>query len=194
MRTPFTPLSRSFPAEGVVPDGEVRRLLERGGRMRPIHGWLYAAVGVIAGSVWLGAAGLLLDTLGGTAAIIGGDELIAAALAVAVFGGAIVAGFAAALLAWDRARYRAVARELARARCRKCRHTLLGLPVHYTGIGPPLPGEAKVRCPECGHQMILLDMGLRPEDLVPLEQRGVPKDYAKVRKGQRWGRRGFSGS
>lgn len=61
--------------------------------------------------------------------------------------------------------------DLHRARCRKCGQSLIGLRVIESAINPNTPGDARVRCPECGKLWTLLEIGLTPRDLIPYEER-----------------------
>jgi hypothetical protein len=94
----------------------------------------------------------------------------------------VLTGLLAGLLARDVVLLHLLRREVHKARCPGCRQSLMGLPITFRSLGPPEPGDAKVRCPECGRQWVLFDIGLTPQDLVPWEMRGVPKDYGKVRR------------
>lgn len=95
------------------------------------------------------------------------------------------------LLARDLMLWIGLRRVIHAARCPKCRYTLMGLPIDYVGLPPPKPGDARVRCPECGKLVVLLDHGLTPLDLIPWEQREVRPDFAKKdTSGRAWaGRR-----
>ncbi len=109
------------------------------------------------------------------------EQAMAGGLLVGVAAGVLTAGLAG-LLVRDVQLWLGLRRELRRTCCPKCRYPLLGLPIHRVGFGAPLPGDAKVRCSECGTLTVLSERGLAPHDLVPWEQRGVPEDFARVRK------------
>lgn len=100
----------------------------------------------------------------------------------------VAAALISGLLARDLVLLHLLRAEIHKARCPKCKQSLLGLPITFRGLGPPEPGDGKVRCPECGRQWILFDIGLTPRDLVPWEMRGVPADYGKVRRDTSWRR------
>lgn len=87
----------------------------------------------------------------------------------------------AGFLSRDAVLYYLLRRELSRANCPRCRQSLRGLPVQSIGVEPD-PSKNFVRCTECGRVHKLLDLGLTPRDLVPLEQRRVPEDFAKIRR------------
>lgn len=76
--------------------------------------------------------------------------------------------------------YLGIRRELRRACCRKCGQSLMGLPIHLSGVDPD-PAKRFVRCTECGRKWVLLDIGITPRDLVPFEQRVTRADVAKRR-------------
>ncbi|MDX2146632.1 MAG: hypothetical protein SFZ23_03840 [Planctomycetota bacterium] len=76
----------------------------------------------------------------------------------------------------------AIARDLRRLCCPKCRHPLQGLRVIFSRVDVQVPGDARVRCPECGRTWVLLEIGVSPADLVPFEQREVPRDLGRVRR------------
>lgn len=90
-------------------------------------------------------------------------------------------GCAGALLSRDIVLFMLLRRELGRADCPKCGQSLRGLPVQSIGEIPD-PAKNFIRCAECGRVHHLLDLGLAPRDLVPLEQRRVPADFARKRK------------
>jgi len=75
------------------------------------------------------------------------------------------------LLARDFNLYLLIRRDLRRARCKKCGQSLIGLKVIESAINPNTPGDARVRCPECGRLWVLLEIGLSPRDLIPYEER-----------------------
>lgn len=109
------------------------------------------------------------------------ERAMTAGLVGAVVAGGLTAGIAG-LLVRDAQLWLGLRRELRRTCCPNCGYSLLGLPVRRVGFGVPMPGDAKVRCTECGLMIVLSEQGLAPHDLVPWEQRGVPEDYARVRK------------
>lgn len=74
----------------------------------------------------------------------------------------------------DIAKGRALRAMLDRCRCPSCRYQFMGIPVWHNGMGVPQPGTASIRCPECGFQGNLLEMGLTPNELIPFQQRVVP--------------------
>jgi hypothetical protein len=77
--------------------------------------------------------------------------------------------------------YSALARELRRETCPKCRSSLMGLPITAPGTEPD-PAQNRVKCPECGRVWRLLDLGLTPRDLIPWEQRGMDPSAGRLRR------------
>ncbi|MFA6043528.1 MAG: hypothetical protein WC718_00965 [Phycisphaerales bacterium] len=94
----------------------------------------------------------------------------------------VLAGAAVALLSRDVLLYLSIRRYLARASCPKCHQPLYGLPIQSIGAEPN-PANQFVRCAECGKKYSLLDLGLTPRDLVPLEQRRVDPNFGAKRGG-----------
>lgn len=59
-------------------------------------------------------------------------------------------------------------REMTGPVCPKCKSSLIGLRVETRGADPD-PAQNRVRCPECGVNWRMLDVGLTPRDLMPRE-------------------------
>lgn len=57
-------------------------------------------------------------------------------------------------------------REMTGPVCPKCKSSLIGLRVESRGAEPD-PAQNRVRCPECGVNWRMLDIGLTPRDLMP---------------------------
>ncbi|MFZ4575367.1 MAG: hypothetical protein ACOYN0_13290 [Phycisphaerales bacterium] len=93
----------------------------------------------------------------------------------------VAAPLCAGLLTRDLVLYVLLRRELRRADCPACGQSLLGLQVQTVGLDPD-PTRNSVRCTECGRVHKLMDLGLSPRDLVPLEQRRVPENFGKVKR------------
>jgi DNA-directed RNA polymerase subunit RPC12/RpoP len=85
------------------------------------------------------------------------------------------------LLLRDLALWLGVRDEVNRARCPKCKQSLLGVPVQEVGVGDD-PAKRFIRCPECGRKYNLLDIGITPRDLIPFEQRAVDPNFAQKRR------------
>ena len=95
------------------------------------------------------------------------------------------------LLTRDLQLYYLIRRDLNRARCPKCKQSLIGLPVLQTALHPGTPGDARVRCTECGREWILMEIGLTVRDLIPFEERMLDNRIGTLRRGGNWkGRRG----
>jgi len=84
------------------------------------------------------------------------------------------------LLARDGSLYFALKAELGRTNCRRCGQSLLGVPITTIGAEPD-PANNFIRCPECGKKYCLLEIGLTPRELVPLEKRHVDPNVGKRR-------------
>ncbi len=188
MRIPFTKAYRAFEEfDGVSTEQCERHLRRVAGSMS----WLplvMMAAGVLAGGAAVGVLVFLYHTSPGWRAPIEQDEsaqtlALVVAVAFVVFVAAI-----GALLVRDYAIYRGIHREIHKARCPKCKQSLLGVPVrapHSAGL--PTPGDAWVRCPECGKRHDLMQIGLTPRDLIPLEFREASPDLA-TKRGSWFGR------
>lgn len=177
---PTRHIYRAFRELDAIPDDQCRRFVRR---VRLQQGWSVlvscVVIGVVSGvgaGTWIG---LVLH-----AWFKGGYEAdVAMSLAVLMGGpSGVLAGCLAGLLLRDVQLWWGLRRELRRTCCPKCGYSLLGLPVRRVAFGVAQPGDAKVRCSECGLEIVLTDRGLAPHDLVPWEQRGVPEDFAKVRR------------
>lgn len=70
--------------------------------------------------------------------------------------------------------------------CPKCKSSLIGLRVETRGTEPD-PAQNRVRCPECGRNWRMLDIGLTPRDL-------MPQDWNIEGAGARISRRDESGA
>lgn len=177
MRLPLTKVYRAFPEFDGVGTEQCERLVRR---VRANGHWLLllTPIGAIVAAVaWI--AGLL--------ALVGAFErqpagrFLADPSTVLVVGivGATLFGAVGFLLVRDYALLLAMRREIQQIRCRKCKQSMLGLPIHTNTIGKPTPGDAWVRCPECGSKWNLLAIGLTPRDLIPYEQREVDERVAQ---------------
>lgn len=182
MRVPFTKPYRALPEFDGVSLEQCERVLDR---VRDDTPNLYGVRTILAFS----AAALWLAAVTATLLASGSDPLrvvISPAADPFRFGLLVIGPVLAASLAdWlirDQLLWRAMLREVGRVRCRKCRQSLLGLPVESRAIGAPDPADAQVRCPECGRVWKLLDIGLSVRDLIPFEQRDVRPDFATPRR------------
>jgi DNA-directed RNA polymerase subunit RPC12/RpoP len=179
---PFRKIYRAFGELKHLSDEECEKHLRRA-RLRTtrwhIVPWI---VGVLGAGVWTVAVGSFVVSAWGVGTAMDRGFLLNAGVFVGVPVTAALSGLMSGLLARDLVLLHLLRQEVHKARCPNCRQSLLGLPITFRGLGPPEPGDGKVRCPECGRQWILFDIGLRPTDLVPWEMRGVPHDYGKVRQ------------
>jgi hypothetical protein len=87
----------------------------------------------------------------------------------------------AGLVGRDLLYYLCLRRAVRIANCRKCGQSLMGVPIIDTSLHGE-PGKARVRCPECGRVWMLLEIGLTPRDLIPLEMRATAKDFARAKR------------
>ncbi len=86
--------------------------------------------------------------------------------------------------------YIALRLSLRRGCCPKCGQSLAGIPIHGASLEPN-PANHWVRCPECGKKIMLLEHGITPRDLVPLELRRADPNLGHLRERSAWrGRRG----
>lgn len=72
------------------------------------------------------------------------------------------------LLFRDRWLHRCIRKQLTGVQCGACGYSLLGLTVNNENDSP------SVHCPECGHHLILKDMGLTQADIDPNYQPATP--------------------
>lgn len=94
----------------------------------------------------------------------------------------VLAGAGTLLLSRGVILFVCIRRYLARSACRKCGQPLHGLPIGSIGAEPN-PANQSVRCAECGTKYNLLELGITPRDLVPLEQRRVDPHFGSKRGG-----------
>lgn len=184
MRIPFTKPYRAFEEFDGVSREECERYLRRAVAQMPRLGYVAAGAFLIA-TPTVGAGLLsLYESAPGWHGLFASDA--GENLAIAAWVGlSLLAGAVAALLARDACIFLGIRREIHRARCPKCRHSLLGLPIHAPhSLGLPIPGDAWVRCSECGKRVDLLAHGLTPRDLIPFEMREISLDIGK--KGGDW--------
>lgn len=178
MRIPFRKVWRAFPQFDLCSDADCRRMCRTAMcnhsmivRVLPALTTLLGSVGGFIGFLWVATGDFDL-------------ELLSRDLRTIVLGPTITigAGGLAGLLMRDLILYFALGSEIARTNCPKCRQSMLGLRVLESAMNPGTPGDARVRCPECGTMHVLLELGLAARDLIPYEQRGVPRDVARLRR------------
>lgn len=95
--------------------------------------------------------------------------------------GIFVVAFGAAI-GRDLGKRHALLTSIRRCRCPKCSYPLMGIPIWHNGLGAPVPGTATIRCPECGFQGNLLEMGLTPNELIPYQERTVPSNVGEFHR------------
>ncbi len=182
MRIPFTRPYRAFEEFDGVSTEECERHLRR---VVGSIGWLPCAMlgtGVLGGALAIAILAFVYETSPRwRQQIIDSESSQTVALVVAV-AFVLFALSLSMLLTRDYAIYRGIHREIHRARCPKCRQSLLGVPVRAPhSAGKPTPGDAWVRCPECGKRYNLMEIGLTPRDLIPFEFREASPDIATKR-------------
>lgn len=179
MRIPLTKAYRAFEEFDRLPDEECERYMR----------------GVAADGPWQVS---LLPTIGLAMAIVGWPlavyfgwswvprgirELADFRLESGILFGSIMGVvswvFVSAAVYWllrDWGLWYALREQIARVRCPKCKYSLLGIPITHRNLGLPVPGDAWIRCPECGKRQNLLEVGITPRDLIPMEERVVAPD------------------
>lgn len=180
LRLPFTKVYRAFPEFDGLSDEECRRYVRH---VRVHQRWQYQLIPLLAG-----LALLIVWPVGWVVAernlplrqwvpVPLSDDLRILLLGVT----SILVPAMTMLLLRDLALWWGVRDEVNRARCPKCRQSLLGVPVQEVGVGGD-PAKRFIRCPECGKKYMLLDIGITPRDLIPFEQRAVAPDFAQKRR------------
>jgi hypothetical protein len=186
MYIPFRKIYRAFDELKHLSDEECEVHLRRA-RLRPTRlaevPWI---VGFAAALVVPGLVAWFIESRSGLASLELDDLLSSATAFVGVPAAAALSGLIAGLFTRDMVLIHLLRREVHKARCPKCGQSLMGLPIQSRALGPPEPGDAVVRCTECGRKWVLFDIGLTPRDLIPWEMRGVPADYGKVRSRVGW--------
>jgi hypothetical protein len=182
MRLPFTKVYRAFPEFDSLPDEECERYVRH---VRVHQRWQFQLIPLLTTLVLAVAWPVTWVVLSHYYPIHHWVPLPAteeARIIVLAVTSVLVPAMVGLLLR-DLALWLGVRDEVNRARCPKCRQSLLGVPVQEIGMGND-PAKRFIRCPECGRKYNLLDIGITPRDLVPFEQRAVAPDFAK----KRWGR------
>ncbi len=183
MRLPLFKVYRAFRELDYLPDAECERVvrLARIKRSAWLEGapWLLAILAILAWPLfWLYLVTELgLSTLSRYVPLSSDREvnLILLAVTTIVFA-ALIRFVARDLLLWH-----ALRAEIDQAKCPKCEQSLLGVRIQYVGLDVGMPGKSFVRCPECGRNHNLLDLGLTPRDLIPYELREMRPDVGQIR-------------
>jgi hypothetical protein len=184
MRLPFTKVYRAFSEFDSLSDEECDRYVRH---VRASQRWQYqvlplistialviawpVAWSVLSNVVTLSRWVPLPDSHDGQVVLLGVTTVLVPAMV--------------GLLLRDFALWWGVRDEVNRARCPKCRQSLLGVPVQEIGLGGD-PAKRFIRCPECGRKHMLLDIGITPRDLIPFEQRAVAPDFGAKRRRPFW--------
>lgn len=187
MRLPFSKPYRAFPEFDSMSDEECRQYVHRAFIHRP---WLTTRLPLLLGALTLVAWPIfVLLMMEFVPEVYSYVPLPTSADGKAIFLviTTVVMAVAVPLLVRDLGVYLGLKDEVNRARCRKCKQSLLGVPLQSIGAEPD-PAKQFIRCPECGRKFVLMELGLTPRDLVPFEQRGVPPDFAKKRSSAAWPR------
>lgn len=176
---------RSHPELDGLSDGECRVLLEREW-VRDTPPWgAMQTVGAVVGVSWavgvffFAAIGMGIDLADPLAESFATQATL---LAVALGGGLLV-GAVVWLVLRDLTMRATLRRLMQGARCPRCRHSLIGLPIFDDAARPEDHSRRRVRCPECGKTVRLQRYGMTPRDLAPWEERVLPKDFeVRVRR------------
>lgn len=180
MRVPGIKVWRAFAELDHLTDGECISLCRRViVEMEPWRGrvpWLAGMCTMLLVSI---AVGVLLHRANALTIDLEKIAPWALALIISVLAIAFSIGFIAAR---DLNLYLLIRRDIRRVRCRKCEQSLVGLKVVETALHPGTPGDARVRCPECGKLWTLLELGLTPRDLIPYEERFPDQRVGKLKR------------
>ena len=173
MRIPVSKMYRAFPELDPFPDHECRRFVRRA--RRRVLAWMWVpVVGLLASFAAIVAIVVMIIThyedelrtvsrwldrcIGGVISV---DYPVGDLAILVVFLLAITVGpWLAFALPRDALIRRAIAKRIEIAECTGCEHSLIGLPL-LVGRADPA-----VRCPECGREMVLSEIGLIPDDLL----------------------------
>lgn len=180
MRIPGVKVWRAFAELDHLSDSECisicRRVIVE---MAPWRGRLPWLLGIVPLSIAAVLCGSLMQKAGMLTSNLEPVSFWAVGVAVAVMALAYGLGV---LLVRDLNLYLLIRRDLHRVRCRKCQQSLIGLKVIETALHPGTPGDARVRCPECGRMWTLLELGLSPRDLIPYEERAPDQRVGTLKR------------
>ena len=178
MRVPGVKIWRAFEELDHLTDSECQSLIVRVYlQVSPLRMRVFAAISVLIGIAAAVGALYAMYRLGLTK----GDQyvILVGVLTLIVGVGALSLAF---LLLRDLHVYLLIRSDLERSNCRACGQSLIGVPVLRTALHPGTPGDGRVRCPECGREWILLEVGLTDRDLIPFEQRIPSSEIGKLRR------------
>lgn len=147
-----------------VPESRYRQLIARALLKRGDAAWLIPLVlGLIAACIWLVAGYALVIALSSSSVVPNWSRIgfvnvtIAAILTIAV----------GAVIRWKMVTT-SIRRLLNKAACPYCEFSLVGLEVEFGGVV----------CPECGERLLLSELGLTKDDLIPTSVSMTPFDGA----------------
>jgi hypothetical protein len=160
VRLPWSKIYRAFPELDPFGDEECERFVDRARTQRLITGPAVFA-GIIAYLLACFAA-FQARAMFPTRRVAVGDEFPVEFAIFIIF--TVCAAALTGLFVRDRLLIRAIRDRVTLARCPACRYSLLGLQVRTD-----VAGGHRVRCPECGAEHILGDIGIAPADLIPRE-------------------------
>ncbi len=184
MRIPLTKPYRAFEEFDQLPDEECERFMRGVAAQGPWQVTLLPTFGLVIAAVgWPLSIALGWDRLPkGIHDMAAYSVELAAVVGVVSWVGISTAAYA---LLRDWGLWYCLREQIARVRCPKCKYSLLGIPIKHRGLGQPVPGEAWIRCPECGKRQNLLEIGVTPRDLIPMEERVVARDIGAFRDEQK---------
>jgi hypothetical protein len=188
MRVPGVKVWRAFHELDHLTDGECISVCRRViAEMEPWRGRVPWVAGAVATLLAAAVVGTILHKAGALTLDLERIAPWALVVIVIILATAFAAGFVAVR---DANLYLLIRRDIQRVRCRKCQQSLVGLKVIETALYPGTPGDARVRCPECGKLWTLLELGLTPRDLIPYEERVADQHVGKLKRSSRAGRMG----
>lgn len=180
MRVPSRKIWRAFEEFDHLTDEECRKHVgDAWANATSLQSWIPIMVAAAATLLWP-AALIGASLYPGTTRWVPVLPSMASTVIVLAASSGLVGGLTL-LITRDIVLYYLLRRELRRADCPKCGQSLRGLRIQSVGSIPD-PAKNFVRCTECGRTHNLLELGIAPRDLVPLEQRYVPENLAARRR------------
>lgn len=166
MRLPISKVYRAFPELDKFDDARcqayVRNVKRAGGWRRHVFGAACGAAAILA-FIALAAAFAIawhwaFDWLGWSARRWTHEDWYLFLMLAFVVGIPMAIGAVVAFVLRDLMLRRALRRHISGSRCPDCNYLLLGL----------VPKDGEIRCPECGTLYALTELGLTPDDLLPV--------------------------
>ena len=166
MRLPHSKVYRAFPEFDKFDDARceayVLTIRRSEGKRGCLIGAAYAVAGVLVAFVLMivlgTASALLSDRLDMRGRPWANTDLFLLAMLIVIVAIPLTTGILLALVLRDRHLRRSIARQIEGSRCPECAYLLLGL----------MPRDCAIRCPECGIQYTLVELGLTVEGLMPM--------------------------